>query len=170
MDWKKEIREWLVALAGAVVAGLLLTQFIIISIVVPSRSMQDTINPGDRIVGFRLSYLFSEPQRGDIVIFRYPDDETQFYIKRIIGLPGETVEVKDGFVLIDGQPLDESYIKEKPNQDSGPWTVPEGCYFMMGDNRNNSNDSRAWINPFVKREKILGKAIFRYWPSLTWMA
>lgn len=89
MDWKKEIREWLVALAGAVVAGLLLTQFIIISIVVPSRSMQDTINPGDRIVGFRLSYLFSEPQRGDIVIFRYPDDETQFYIKRIIGLPGK---------------------------------------------------------------------------------
>lgn len=78
--------------------------------------------------------------------------------------------MKDGFVLIDGQPLDRPYIKEKPNQDSGPWTVPEGCYFMMGDNRNNSNDSRAWINPFVKREKILGKAIFRYWPSLTWMA
>ena len=133
MDWKKEIREWLVALAGAVVAGILLTQFIIVSAVVPSRSMQDTINPGDRIVGFRLSYLFSEPQRGDMVIFRYPDDETQFYVKRVIGLPGETVEVKDGFVLIDGQPLDEPYIKEQPNQDSGPWTVPEGCYFMMGD-------------------------------------
>ena len=123
---------------------------------------------GDRIFGNRLAYLFEEPERFDIVIFKYPDDESQRFIKRVIGLPGETVEIREGKVYIDGSetPLDDSFTPETPVGDYGPYTVPEGCYFMLGDNRNNSKDSRMWDNPYVKKEKILGKAVLRYFPGI----
>lgn len=170
MDWKKEAKEWISALLMAVVFGVILTQFIIVSAVVPTGSMEDTIQPGDRIIGWRLNYLFSDPQRGDIVIFKYPDDEKKLYVKRVLGLPGDTLEVKSGVVYINNQPLDEPYIKEPPFEDGGPWTVPEDSYFMMGDNRNHSHDSRFWQNTFVAEDKILGKVIFRYWPSIEWLA
>ena len=163
MDWKKEIREWLVALAGAVVAGILLTQFIIVSAVVPSRSMQDTINPGDRIVGFRLSYLFSEPQRGDMVIFRYPDDETQFYVKRVIGLPGETVQITGGEILIDGEALEDTFEEEILSAGLAAYGVElgEDEYFVMGDNCNNSEDSRVANIGNIKRTQFVGKIVGR---------
>ena len=101
------------------------------------------------------------------MIFKYPDDETQLFIKRVIGLPGETVEIRDGKVYIDGSetPLDDSFTPEPPQGDWGPEVVPEGSYFMLGDNRNRSKDSRFWTNTFVKKEKILGKAVLRYFPS-----
>ena len=94
------------------------------------------------------------------MIFKYPDDETQLFIKRVIGLPGETVEIRDGKVYIDGAetPLDDSFTPEPPQGNWGPEVVPEGSYFMLGDNRNRSKDSRFWTNTFVKKEKILGKA------------
>ncbi len=170
MDWKKEAKEWISALLMAVVFGVILTQFIIVSAVVPTGSMENTIQPGDRIIGWRLNYLFSDPERGDIVIFKYPDDEKKLYVKRVLGLPGDTLEVKSGMVYINNQPLDEPYIKEPPFEDGGPWTVPEESYFMMGDNRNHSHDSRFWQNTFVAEDKILGKVIFRYWPSIEWLA
>ena len=170
MDWKKEAKEWISALVVAVVVGILLTQFVIVSAVVATGSMQDTIQPGDRIIGWRLNYLFSDPQRGDVVIFKYPDDETQLFVKRVIGLPGETVEIVDGVTYINGTPLEEDYIKEEPLEDSGPFTVPEDSYFMMGDNRNHSADSRFWNNTYVKENKILGKVLFRYWPMPAWLA
>lgn len=170
MDWKKEAKEWISALVMAVVFGIVLTQFIIVSAVVPTGSMEDTIQPGDRIIGWRLNYLFSDPDRGDIVIFKFPDDEKKLYVKRVLALPGETIEVKSGVVYINNQPLDEPYIKEPPLEDGGPWTVPEDSYFMMGDNRNHSHDSRFWQNTFVSEDKILGKVIFRYWPSIEWLA
>ena len=122
---------------------------------------------GDRIFGNRLAYINKDPQRFDIVIFKYPDDETQLFIKRVIGLPGETVEIRDGKVYIDGAetPLDDSFTPEPPQGNWGPEVVPEGSYFMLGDNRNRSKDSRFWTNTFVKKEKILGKAVLRYFPS-----
>lgn len=122
--------------------------------------------PGDRVFGNRLAYVFSEPERFDIIIFKYPDDESQLFIKRVIGLPGETVEIRDGNIYIDGseEPLDDVDTKETMEGSFGPYTVPEGCYFVMGDNRNNSRDSRYWEHTFVSEDEILGKAVFRYWP------
>ena len=122
--------------------------------------------PGDRVFGNRLAYVFSEPERFDIIIFKYPDDESQLFIKRIIGLPGETVEIRGGNIYIDGseEPLDDVDTKETMEGSFGPYTVPEGCYFVMGDNRNNSRDSRYWEHTFVSEDEIVGKAVFRYWP------
>jgi signal peptidase I len=121
---------------------------------------------GDRVITFRLAYLISNPKRGDVIVFPYPDDEKVDFIKRIIGLPGETIEGKDGLVYIDGKPLKEPYVKDKIDSDFGPYVVPEDGYFMMGDNRNNSEDSRYWEHKFVSQDKIKGKAILKY-PNLT---
>lgn len=143
-----------------------LNKLVYINAVIPSESMQNTILKGDRIIGNRLAYLADDPERFDIVIFKYPDNPSEVFIKRVIGLPGETVEVKDGKVYIDGssEPLDDSFCPETPEGDFGPYEVPENCYFMMGDNRNNSLDSRYWNNHYVEKDVILAKASFRYWP------
>ena len=128
---------------------------------------------GDRIFGFRLAYEWNEPERFDIVIFKSPDDPEQkeLYIKRIIGLPGETINIVNGKVYIDGKktPLDDSFCPETPIGDFGPYTVPEGCYFMLGDNRNCSKDSRFWENTYVREDQIVGKAVLRYYPSIKLM-
>lgn len=155
---------WVVALAA--ILAFLIDKFVIINAKIPSSSMESTINIGDRIIGFRLAYLFSEPDRGDIIIFKWPDDETQTFIKRVIGLPGETVTISDGKVYIDGQPLEEDYLKEDMKGDYGPYVVPEDSYFVLGDNRNNSKDSRKWDNTFVTSDKILAKALFIYYPDI----
>lgn len=162
---KREIMEWVLVLEIAVVIAVVVNMFILVNAVIPSASMEPTIMTGDRIFGNRLAYKKNGPQRGDIIIFKYPDDESQLFIKRVIGMPGETLEVKDGRVYInsDAMPLNEPYVKVDAVGDYGPVTIPEGCYFMMGDNRNQSADSRFWVHPFLKREKILGKAVFRYY-------
>ena len=118
--------------------------------------------------GNRLAYLFDKPKRFDIVIFKYPDHEKELFIKRIIGMPGETVEIRDGKVYIDGakEPLDDSFTPEEPLGDYGPYVVPEDSYFMLGDNRTYSKDSRFWNNPSVAEDKILGKAVLRYFPGI----
>lgn len=161
----REIVEWAGVIIAALVFSLFINFCIIVNATVPTSSMETTIMTGDRVVGLRLSYSFSEPERGDIIIFKYPDDEKVLYIKRIIGMPGETVEVHDGGVYIDGKLLDEPYLTVVTEGDFGPYVVPEGHYFMMGDNRNCSLDSRYWKNTFLSRDKIVGKAIFRYFPS-----
>lgn len=164
----KEILSWVITIAAAVVIAMLLKNFVIINANVPSGSMENTIMTGDRLFGFRLAYRKDDPKRGDIIIFKYPDDETENYIKRIIGLPGETIVISEAKVYIDGSadPLEEDYLKEEWTVRTGPYTfeVPENCYFVMGDNRNNSEDARVWENPYVGRDKILGKAEFRYYP------
>ena len=111
--------------------------------------MEPTIMTGDRIIGSRLAYWFSDPQRGEIIIFDYPDDESVQYVKRIIGLPGEEIRISGGNVYIDGSsdPLDEPYIMEAmAAAPDAVYVVPEDCYFVLGDNRNHSNDSRFWEN------------------------
>ncbi len=162
---KREVMEWILVLEIAVVIAVVVNMFLLVNAVIPSASMEPTIMTGDRIFGNRLAYKKSDPVRGDIIIFKFPDDESQLFIKRVIGLPGETLEVKDGRVYINGSdmPLDEPYVKVDAVGDYGPVNIPEGCYFMMGDNRNQSADSRFWFHPFLKREKILGKAFFRYY-------
>ena len=164
----KELWEYVKMIIFVLIFVLVVNNFLIINAKIPSPSMEDAIMTGDRIFGNRLAYVFGDPQRFDIVIFRYPDDESQLFIKRIIGLPGETVEIIDGKVYIDGSetPLDDSFTPETPTGNYGPYTVPENCYFMLGDNRNNSKDSRFWQNTYVERDKILGKAVLKYFPGI----
>ena len=109
-----------------------------------------------------------DPERFDIIIFKYPDDEKQLFIKRLIGLPGEKVQITDGKVYINDSevPLDDSFVAETPLGDFGPYEVPENCYFMLGDNRNHSKDSRYWKNSFMTFDEIVGKAVIRYYPSV----
>lgn len=162
----KELLQWAAAIILAAAVAIFADKFLIVNAQIPSGSMENTIMPGDRIIGNRLSYTFADPERFDIIIFRYPDDESQLFIKRIVGLPGETVEITDGKIYIDGsaEPLDDVETKEPTSGTFGPYKVPEDSYFVMGDNRNNSLDSRFWENTFVSRDEILGKAVFRYWP------
>lgn len=164
----KEIFEWVKIIVSAALIAFVLNTFIIANSEVPSGSMENTIMTGDRVIGSRLSYRFEDPKRGDIAIFRFPDNEKIYYVKRIIGLPGETVDIVDGKVYINGsdEPLDEPYIRE-PMIPEEPmhFEVPENCYFMMGDNRNYSMDARRWENTYVKREKIIAKVLFRYFPK-----
>lgn len=164
----KEFMEYLKMIIFVMIVVLIVNNFLLINAKIPSESMEQTIMTGDRVFGNRLAYLFEKPKRFDIVIFKYPDHEKELFIKRIIGLPGETVEIKDGKVYIDGseEPLDDSFTPEEPLGDYGPYVVPENSYFMLGDNRNYSKDSRFWNNPYVAEEKILGKAVIRYFPGI----
>ncbi|MBQ9030851.1 MAG: signal peptidase I [Parasporobacterium sp.] len=167
-DGKKKMNpflEWVLIIVIAVAAALFINFVIIINSVVPSGSMESTIMTNSRMMGLRVTYWFSDPQQGDIIVFKYPDDTSQNFVKRVIGTPGDIVEIKGGVTYVNGEVLDEPYLNETPkNKDYGPYEVPEGCYFVMGDNRNNSHDSRFWKNTFVPRNYVLGKALFCYWP------
>jgi signal peptidase I len=144
-------------------------QFIAEPRYIPSESMLPTLEVNDRLMVEKLSYHWSKPQRGDIVVFM-PNDKLRAsqpklkdaFIKRVIGLPGETIEVKDNTVFINGNPLAENYLAAKPNYRFGPATVPPNSYLVLGDNRNNSFDSHFW--GYVPFETIIGKASFRFWP------
>jgi len=135
---------------------------------IPSGSMLPTLEVNDRLVIEKISYRFSPPERGDIVVFWPPESLTppgrrrDAFIKRVIGLPGEEVTVRDGQVLIDGVTLAEPYISAPPDYQWGPEVVPEGTYLVLGDNRNSSYDSHAW--GFLPAENIIGKATVRFWP------
>ena len=163
---KADVIDFVRFLVIAVAVVVVLLNFVIINATIPSGSMENTIMTGDRIIGLRLAYIRSDPKRYDIVIFKYPDDESILYIKRVIGMPGETVEIKDGDVFIDGNKLEEPYLTVATEGDFGPYKVPEDHYFMLGDNRNNSADSRYWKNTYLSREGIVGKAVLRYWPKI----
>ena len=133
---------------------------------VESVSMQPTLFAGNFVVVNKLAYQFGEPERGDIVVFEYPPDPDQDpYIKRVIGLPGEQVQIAEGKVMIDGVPIQEPYLVSE-TQKGNEWTVPDESLFVMGDNRRNSSDSRSW--GFVPMENIIGKAVVVYWPPERW--
>jgi signal peptidase I len=145
--------------------------FVCLRLTVQAYSVQFTcmlpnIEEGDWVMVSKASYFFSDPQRGDVIVFDPPFDSPHPFIKRVIGLPGETVEIKDGKVSINGTALDEEYIMSPPNYTMPAIEVPENEYFVLGDNRNNSNDSHyGWAVP---RDNIIGKAWFRYWPLSKW--
>lgn len=165
-----EVLSILEIFAFAAVIAIIIVFYIIVNSTVPTGSMSNTIKAGDRVIGLRLAYLFSEPERGDIIIFKFPDNEEENYIKRIIGLPGDTVEIRSGILYINDEVYKEYYLREPMRVASyGPYEVPEDCYFVLGDNRNDSVDSRFWNNKYVHKSKIIGKALFKYWNGFAWL-
>ena len=134
---------------------------------IPSKSMVPTLVTDDRLIVDKVSYKFADPQRGDVIVFQ-PTDELKrkkfkdAFIKRIIGLPGDEIEVRGGRVYVNGKPLQEEYIAEPPEYQYGPVSVPQNSYLVLGDNRNNSYDSHHW--GFVPRDRIIGRAVVRFWP------
>ena len=133
---------------------------------VEGASMENTLHNGDNLIVDKLSYRFHDPERFDIIVFPFQFQDNTYYIKRIIGLPGETVEIRDGHIYIDGssEPLEDVETKEYMVGNYGPYTIPEGCYFVMGDNRNNSQDSRVSDVGAIHRDELMGRAWIRIWP------
>lgn len=156
-------------LGFAAVIAIALRLFVAEPRFIPSNSMEPTLHIGDRLLIEKVSYRFHGPEPGDIVVFQPPPQLQQYgytgkqaFIKRVIGLPGDTVEVRNSQVLIGGEPLQEPYIAEPPAYALPPITVPGGTVFVMGDNRNDSNDSHVW--GFLPIENIIGPARLRFWP------
>lgn len=167
--WWQQIRENVQIVAIALVLALLIRSFIAEPRYIPSDSMIPTLATGDRLVVEKISYRFHPPTRGDIVVFEPPPQlqsigysKDQAFIKRVIGTPGEVVQIQDGKVYLNGTPLEEDYIAQPPAYNMPPVRVPEGHLFVMGDNRNNSNDSHIW--GFLPQPNIIGEAIWRFWP------
>lgn len=165
---KKEILFWLKLLLAATIVALFINKVCISKTHVDSGSMTPLIKEDDYLICNNLAYLFSKPQRGDVIFLEEPDGGKGIFVKRVIGLPGEKLEITNGKVYIDdsAQPLDEPYLKEPMLGSFGPYYIPEGCYFVMGDNRNSSYDARGWQNPYLSKDKIIGEAWLRYKPHL----
>ncbi len=145
------------------IAGILFLAVNLVTarIKVEGSSMEPSLHDGEFVVINRLAYRWADPDRGEIIVFRYPLDPERRFIKRIIGLPGDKISVHQGAVLINGSPLEEPYINAPPLYD-GEWIVEEGRFFVLGDNRNNSSDSQNWGS--LASEDIIGKAVIVYWP------
>lgn len=124
-------------------------------------SMQPTLKQGYLLLVNKLAYKLGEPEYGDVIVFHYNGDQQEDYIKRVIGLPGDEVDIRDGVVRVNGMVLTEPYIMEVPGY-TGKWSVPEGSLFVLGDNRNHSSDSHQW--GYVQMEWVVGKALYIYWP------
>lgn len=149
----------------AIIFALLLKTFIMDSRYVPSSSMYPTLQVKDRLLVNLLSYKFGDLERGDIIIFEPPPSvESEYdYVKRLIALPGDIVEITNGTVYVNGEPLEEGYINNAPNYEYPPTKVPENCLFVLGDNRNHSYDSHLWSD-WLSINDVKGKVFFRYWP------
>jgi signal peptidase I len=161
----KHIRDILITIIAAVAVFFIL-QLTVGGFKVYGQCMVPNVQHGDYVMLNKVSYSFDEPQRGDVIVFFSPKNAKTNLIKRIIGLPGENVEIRNGIVYINGNPLQEPYILEPPKYTYPEEIIPEGHYFVLGDNRNNSADSHTGFT--VPRENIIGKAWFNYWPPSEW--
>lgn len=160
---KSALLELFESIAIAVILAVLIRLFIFQPFYIPSGSMEPNLQIGDRIIVSKLTYAFSEPKRGDVIVFKFPLDPSRDFVKRAVALSGETVEIRDSVLYIDGQPLPEEYLPESLQfGDYGPREIPADNYLMLGDNRNSSDDSRMW-GP-LPEEYIVGKAFVIYWP------
>ncbi len=162
----KSVLETLMTVAFCLAIAIFIDTTIIVNAKVPSSSMETTVMTNDRLFANRLAYVNSTPERGDVVVFKAPDEPETLYIKRVIGIPGDTIQIVEGELYLNNELQNEPYINEPMVGDFGPYYVPEDCYFMMGDNRNHSADSRYWVNTFVPEDYILGKAMFTYYPKI----
>ena len=163
----KSLVEWVIVLGGALLVAFVVKTFLIQAFYIPSSSMESTLLIGDRVLVNKLSYNFGEVERGDIVVFERPPQDTgnpdiKDLIKRVIALPGETVEVRDGQVFVDGRRVDEPYLRANDGANVEPQKIPAGHFWVMGDNRGQSKDSR-FFGP-IPEDLIVGRAFVRIWP------
>lgn len=164
-NMKKWIVEWIPSILIALVLSLILQTYIAQAVTIPSASMVPTLSISDKLIINKMV----KPDNlkfGDIVVFFSPieDSQEERLIKRVIGLEGDVIEVKEGHLFRNGQKVEEPYLAQPINYEFGPITVPEDNFLFLGDNRNISYDSHLWPSPFIPKEKIIGKAIFRYYP------
>lgn len=157
-----EAWEWIVSIAIAVVLAFVIKIFLFDFVVVQGSSMYPTLENGDRLILNKIEYRLGDPDYGDIVVLSH--DAKSEWVKRIIGKGGDTIEIRNQVVYRNGEALDEPYINTEPYEDFNAVTVPDGMYFVMGDNRANSSDSRYTSLGFVDREQIIGHVVFRFWP------
>jgi signal peptidase I len=164
VNWKRLVFDIIetLALAGILFLGI---NAVSARVRVDGFSMIPTLEDGEFVLVSKINYQFGDVERGDIVVFHFPMDPEQELIKRVMGLPGDTIVVQNGQVSINGQVLNEPYIAAAPAY-SGEWTVPDGQLFVLGDNRNDSSDSHSW--GYLPLEKVVGKAVVIYWPPPLW--
>lgn len=165
VEWRG-LLDFLKSIALAVLAAMLIRGFFLQAFYIPSGSMEPTLLPGDYILVNRFVYDLHPPQRGDIVVFRYPKDEHWDFVKRVIGLPGDVVAEQDSRFQINGRPLREPYVEHTenglaPGMDMAPLRIPKDQFFVLGDNRDASLDSRYWGT--VNEHKVIGEALLIYW-------
>lgn len=173
----QELLDWVVTLAAAVVIAMVVRTFLFEPVRVDGRSMSDTLMDGEIMYVDKTAYsalnlfgktylLGGEPERFDVVICHYPERGNTNFVKRVVGLPGDTVAVVDGYLYVNGEKYEEEYLTYRPNYNLSPYTVPEGMYFVLGDNRSNSNDSHL-IGP-ISRDMIMGHVRHVVWPLSDW--
>ena len=159
--------SWVRTLFFAALLAFFIIRFVVVNASVVSGSMERTIMTGDRVICSRLTYRVRDPERFDVIAFDHHQGEASWiYVKRIIGLPGERLEIINGLVYINDTPLCEPFINSRPPGSYGPFYIPDGHFFVLGDNRHASYDSKDWPDPFLAREQILGRAIFTYYPRI----
>jgi signal peptidase I len=164
VNWKRFVLDIVETLVLAAVLFLAINA-ISARVRVDGFSMRPTLDDGEFVLVNKLSYYFGEMNRGDIIVFHFPLNPEEELIKRVIGLPGDQVKIENGKVFVNEQALNEPYIAQAPIY-SGEWTVTEGHYFVLGDNRNNSNDSKDW--GLLPSDNVVGKAVLIYWPPSMW--
>jgi len=160
------LREFVETLLLTLLIYVLVRSFLFENYRVVGRSMDPTLENNQYLAVGKLGYRLHAPQRGDIIVFRDPREDGRKLIKRVIGLPGEVLEIRNGQVLVNNQPLDEPYVLSQGHYSYPPMTLPEDEYFVLGDNRNNSSDSHNW--GLLPRKEIIGKAWLSYWPPRLW--
>ena len=163
-SWQDTASDWLFSIIIAVVLALGIRTFLVEPYMVSGPSMRPTLQNEERLIVNKLVYYLREPQRGEIIVFKYPSDTRRDFIKRVIAVGGDTIEIRDGKTFVNGEAIDESYIKEPFHTNYGKVTVPKGFIFVMGDNRNNSEDSRYADVGFVDLSLVKGKASVVFWP------
>lgn len=161
---KSVIQEYVEAIVMAVVLAAFIMTFVARSFSVEGYSMEPTLHHGERLLVDELTYRFRPPERGEIVVLRFPADPRMRFIKRVIGVPGDEILLQNGRVVLNGRPLEEDYIAEPAQGDFGPYNVPPDTVFVLGDNRNHSEDSRFAPVGYVPYKLIVGRAVLRYWP------
>lgn len=160
----EEAKDWLISILVAVILAFIIRTFIVELYIVDGPSMRPTLESHERLVVNKFLYAFRSPEKGEILVFQYPRDTSRDFIKRVIATQGDTIEIKDGRVYVNDKVLNEDYILEKTRSEYPKSVVPEGTVFVMGDNRNNSEDSRFADVGFVPYHLIKGKAVLVFWP------
>jgi signal peptidase I len=159
---KSMIRELLETVISAGIIAFIIITFIGQVTVVRGASMEPTLHNNERLIANKISYRFETPERGEIIIFRPPLEIKRNYIKRIVGIPGDKIEITNGEIYLNDKKLEESYVKNRSYENMPPTIVPDNSFFVLGDNRPNSSDSRYW--GFVPRKNVVGRAWIVFWP------